>query len=62
MPTSIPPIHAAERYAEKEEKRFDENLQTQELKDLLDLLQQGDRLKQPELEQARLKARAGRRA
>jgi hypothetical protein len=45
---------AAERYAEQQEKRFDENLQTQELKDLLSLLQKGN-MKLSDLDAARLK-------
>lgn len=45
---------AAERFAEQEEKRFDENLQTRELKDLLSLLEKGAP-KASELEAARAK-------
>ena len=47
---------SALRYAEQEEKRFDENLQTAEQRQLLDmLLQGGGNPKASDLEQARLK-------
>lgn len=45
---------AAERYADRAAERFDENLQTQELRDLLSLLQSGNP-KLADLEAARLK-------
>ena len=48
---------AAERYAEQQEQRFDEYLQTPELKDLLQLLDKSS-YKQSDLESARLKVRS----
>lgn len=46
---------AAERYSEQQEGRFDEYLQTAELKSLLEMLTSGGSPKLQELEQARLK-------
>lgn len=48
---------AAERYAEQQEQRFDEYLQTPELKELLQLLDKSS-YKQSDLESARLKVRS----
>ena len=46
---------AAERYSEQQEGRFDEYLQTAELKSLLEMLTSGGSPKLQDLEQARLK-------
>ena len=50
---------AAERYSEQQEGRFDEYLQTAELKSLLEMLTSGGNPKLQDLEQARLKVGGG---